>query len=129
MLSLFAALPAIVLSLHFTIAAVARLSDALPTLHARTYRKTQLSAAKLYPIVPFKDDIPRHMRYVGAWYLLTAAMLAWPSTRGSLPTLGLVLFWTGAGAWSRAKSGLKFRLPLMNASLGVLVFVMGRLNG
>ncbi|KAM0273986.1 hypothetical protein ACHAQH_008078 [Verticillium albo-atrum] len=128
MLSFLAAFPAIILSLHFTVAAVARLSNALPTLRARTYRKTQLSAANLYPVVPFKDDIPKHMQYVGSWFLLTAAMLAWPATRGSLPTLGLVLFWTGAAAWSRAKSGMKFRLPVMNAILGVLVFLIERVS-
>lgn len=119
-------IPALILSIEFFIAAAGRLVPALRTLHGRVYRKAQRTAPTLHPVIPFKDDVKRHMRYVGAWLLLTGVMLLLPFTRGSRATLGLVLFWTGAGAWSQWKCGMPYRVPILNAGLGMLVFWLER---
>ncbi|ROT41904.1 hypothetical protein SODALDRAFT_286833 [Sodiomyces alkalinus F11] len=119
-------IPSYILIVEFAVAAIARLTNALPLLHARTYRKSRLTAPFLYPIVPFQDDVPKHMRYVGAWMLLTSIMLACPATRGSIVTLGLVLFWTATGAWSQARLGMTCRVPIMNTCLAICVYLTER---
>ncbi|KAH6683499.1 hypothetical protein F5X68DRAFT_137455 [Plectosphaerella plurivora] len=114
--------PAVLLASEFFIAAIGRLVPALRTFHGRVRRKSLLTAPALYPMVPFRDDVRAHMRYVGAWLLLTGLLVAIPATRGSRVTLGLVVFWTGAGAWSQWKCGMAYRVPVFNMALGALVF-------
>lgn len=119
-------LPAVLLATELFIAAVGRLVPALRTFHGRVLRKSIRTAPALHPVVPYRDDVRAHMRYVGAWLLLTGVLIAAPATRGALATLGLVLFWTGAGAYSQWRCGMAYRVPVFNATLGVFVFWLER---
>lgn len=122
-------LPSYILIVQFAVGAIARLTNTLPLLHARAYRKSRLSAPFLHPIVPFQNDVRRHMRYVGAWMLLTSIVLAYPATRGSAVTLGLVLFWMGAIAWCQVRLGMTCRVPILNTCLAVCVYLAERQKG
>jgi hypothetical protein len=118
--------PALFLATELFIAAIGRLVPALRTFHGKVRRKTLRTAPELYPVVPFRDDIQAHLRYVGTWLFVTGLLVAIPATRGARATLGLVLFWTGAGAWSQWRCGMAYRVPVFNAALGVLVFWLER---
>ena len=84
--------------------------------HEQVLEKNSTIAPLVYPLVPFKDAI-RHTRWVGSWFVVTGLALALPQTRGSIATLGLVLFWTGILAYSDRKANLPYWLPVCNAVL------------
>lgn len=115
-------LPAIVLSAEFLLGGIGRASPfPFRSLHQRICKKNESIAPVLFPVVPFKDVL-RHNRWVGTWMIVTGFLLAYPKTRGSIPTLGCVLFWTGAGAYSQRKCNMPYWLPVVNATLGVIVW-------
>lgn len=118
--------PAVLLSAEFLIGGFLRISSwPFASLHERIYQKSTMTWSELYPIVPFKD-VRAHMAYIGIWMMGTGVLLALPQTQGSLITLGLVYFWTGAGAWSQARTQMPFWLPVCNAMLGTIVYVIER---
>lgn len=118
--------PAIVLSIEFFIGGFPRVSPwPFRALHQKIYQKSIKTAPKLYPILVFRDA-RMQMIYIGLWMMSTGVLLATPNTRGSLGTLGLVYFWTGAGAWSQARTEMPYWLPVCNALLGTLVFIIDR---
>lgn len=53
--------------------------------------------------------------------IATGLLWAYPVTRSSSATLGLSLFWTGAGAYSQWKAGMPFWLPIVNFILSFVV--------
>ncbi|KAF4552339.1 Hypothetical protein D9617_10g073200 [Elsinoe fawcettii] len=124
--SIIRQIPAILLSLEFLLGGIGRLGPVpFPALHARVTAKNQCIAPLLYPLIPFKD-VERHNLWAGAWMCFTGLLLAVPGTRGTTGTLGLVLFWTGAGAWSQKRAGMPFWLPMVNAGLGGVVWGVER---
>lgn len=117
-------IPAIVLSAEFFIGGFPRASSwPFRSLHNRIYEKSIKTSPEMYPIIPFRN-VRSHMIYVGVWMMGTGVLLAVPNTRGSLVTLGLVYFWTGAGVWSQARTGMPYWLPICNAILGTVVYMI-----
>lgn len=116
--------PVVVLSAEFLLGGIARVSSfPFHSLHQRVCVKNERIAPVLYPVIPFRD-VPRHNRWVGTWMTATGVLLAYPATRGTLLTLGLVLFWTGAGAYSQRKCNMPYWLPIVNATLGMVVWLL-----
>lgn len=115
-------LPAIILAGEFILGGLLRASSfPFKTAHEQVLQKNIKITPILYPIVPF-TDVVWHNRWVGGWMIATGTLLAHPRTRARLTTLGLVLFWTGAGAYSQAKADMPYWVPVVNAALGILVW-------
>lgn len=124
--SFIKSIPAAILSFEFFFGGVGRVSPfPFRRLHEHINIKNASIAPILYPVVPFKD-VKNHNRWVGAWMIATGALLALPNTRGEIYTLGLVLFWTVAGAYSQSRARMPFWLPVCNSVLGCLVHWLGR---
>jgi hypothetical protein len=115
-------IPTVVLSAEYLLGGLLRVSSwPFPNLHKRVLQKNTDIAPILYPIVPFQD-VKIHSRWVGSWMIITGLLWASTSTRGSLMTLGLSLFWTSAGAYSQWKAGMPFWLPCVNFVLSLVVW-------
>lgn len=97
-----------ILTAEYLLGGTLRLSN-----HPRVVSKNTTIAPILYPLIPFRE-VRAHNLYVGAWMVLTGVLWGIPATRGWLGTLGLSLFWTGAGAWSQARAEMPFWLPIVN---------------
>lgn len=115
-------IPAFLLSAEYLFGGLLRVSSwPFPELHERVLRKNAVIAPILYPIVPFRG-VQSHNRWVGSWMIVTGLLWAYPVTRGSLATLGLSLFWTGAGAYSQWRAKMPFGLPVVNFMLSFVVW-------
>lgn len=116
--------PAFVLSAEFILGGFLRVfSWPFPELHERVLRKNAVIAPILYPVVPFRG-VEGHNKWVGSWMIATGLLWAYPVTRGSSATLGMSLFWTGAGAYSQWKAKMPFWLPVVNFMLSFVVWTI-----
>ena len=115
-------IPAIVLAAEYILGGLVRASPfPFAAAHERVVRKNASIAPLLYPIIPFRD-VENHNRWVGGWMIITGLLWAYPQTRSSLATLGLSLFWTGAGWYSQSRAGMPYWLPVVNFTLSFLVW-------
>lgn len=122
-------IPAIVLSAEFILGGWIRASPwPLRAAHDRVCQKNIRIVPILYPVVPF-NDVTRHNVWVGTWMLVTGTLLASRACRGSKATLALVLFWTGAGAYSQWRAKMPFWLPICNTLLSVTVWWIENRSG
>lgn len=114
--------PRAILSAEFVFGGWVRVSSwPFKSINAQANRKNAVIAPILYPLVPFRDAVG-HNRWVGAWMIGTGVLLASRTWARSKATLALVLFWTSAGAWSQRKADMSYWLPIVNFSLGWLVW-------
>lgn len=115
-------IPAIILAAEYILGGLVRASRIpFASAHERVIKKNASIAPLLYPIVPF-EDVKNHNRYVGVWMIATGLLWANPESRLWLPTLGLSLFWTGAGWYSQARAGMSYWLPVTNFALSFVVY-------
>lgn len=130
MASYLAQVPAILLSLEHFLGGQARITSILtPSLYKRAVvDKGPGTAAALYPIIPLKDPV-RHSNVIGMMMVTEGCLLAWPSTRGSVGTLALNTFLTGAGIYSQRRMRIPYWLPCVNMALGLIVWWIENRDG
>ncbi|EME82455.1 uncharacterized protein MYCFIDRAFT_197570 [Pseudocercospora fijiensis CIRAD86] len=118
-------IPAVLLSFEHFLGGQARIASQLtPSLYKRAViDKGPGTAQALYPVIPVKDPV-RLSNVVGAMMVTTGFLLAWPKTRGSLLTLSLNTFLTGAGIYSQRRMKIPYWLPGTNMVLGILVWLI-----
>jgi hypothetical protein len=115
-------IPVYILTAEFFVGGIPRLSPfPLERLHGFILQKTQRTAPHIYPLIPIRAVRPQ-MQAAGLLMCFTSLLLAMPKTRGGYGTLGMVLYLTGVGAYSQSRAGLKFWLPIVNATIGFVVF-------
>ena len=115
--------PASILAFEMVLGGQARLTSFFtPSFYQRAMRKAPGTLEALYPLpVPTRDST-LHTRSVGAMMVLAGVLTGWPTTRGSLGTLGLNLFLTGAGVYSQRRMRIPYWLPVVNSVLAIVVW-------
>ena len=117
--------PAYLLAFEHILGGQARVTPLLtPSVYDIAARQRGPATQKaLYPIIPIKNP-EKLSNFIGALMIATAILLFLPITRGSIVTLAVNTFLTGAGIYTQRKMGIPFWLPCINMALGLMVWVI-----
>jgi hypothetical protein len=117
-----------ILAFELFLGGVPRITGRWPVparLHQSLITKTQKNSKAIQALLPI-EDVGRQ-RIVAGWLMcFTGALLMSTQTRGSIFTLLMVLYLTGVGMYSQRVVGDSYRLPVMNATLGIFIYIYER---